>query len=91
MLEPKVPAEPFEQGVSLPDLDARVGAREDAELDDLGADERQCDETEHRVDLPRPSEHVDRAAGEDEHSDEPEEQEDAARERGRASSGCTGA
>ena len=61
VLEPEVPAEPFEQGIALADLNARVGAREHAELDDLGADERQGDEPEHRVDLPRAAEDVGRA------------------------------
>ena len=83
--------EALEQGVALADPHARVGSCEDAELDDLCADQRQRDEAEHRVDLPRLAENVDRAGREDDHAGEPEEEEDASRARGRASSGCTGA
>ena len=91
VLEAEVAAEPLEQRVALADPHARVRPCEDAELDDLRADQRHRDEPEHRVDLPRVAEDVDRAGGEDDHADEPEQEQDARRARGRASSGCTGA
>ena len=74
VLELQPPAEPLEQRIVLADPHARVGAREDAELDHLRADQRERDEAEHRVDLPRAAEDVHRAGREREHADEPEEQ-----------------
>ena len=62
----------------LADTDARIRAREDAELDDLGADERERDEAEHRVDLPRAAEDVDRAGRKREHPAEAEREQSRA-------------
>ena len=59
---------------------------------DLRADQRQGDEPEHRVDLPGPAEHVDRARREQEHPREPQRgARHCAGQRGRASSGYRGA
>ena len=91
MLELQSAAEPLEQRIALPDPHARVRPCEDAELDHLCADQGERDEAEHRVDLPRAAEDVDRPGREDEHADEPEQEQRGARARGRASSGCTGA
>ena len=77
VLEPQALGEAVEPGVVLADADARVRTGEDAELDHLRADQGQRHEPEHRVDLPRAPEHVDRARGEEEHAEEPEEQERA--------------
>src|SRR5439155_27238802 len=79
VLKPEMSSEAFEERIVLYDLDACVRPGEDADLDDLCSDERQRDEAEHRVDLPRPTEDVHGAAREGEHSGEPEEQEKAAR------------
>jgi hypothetical protein len=55
----------------------RVRPREDSELDHLRSNERQRDEAEHRVDLPRMAEDVVRAGRENEHADNPEQQKKA--------------
>ena len=91
VLEPQSPPEAIEQRIVLADPHARVRPREDAELDDLRADQRQRDEAEHRVDLPRPAEDVDRTGRERDHPDDAEQEQRRARVRGTASSGCTGA
>src|SRR5262249_27979103 len=67
------------EGVSLADAHPRVGAREDSQLDDLRPDERHRDEPEHGVDLPGPTEDVDGARREDDHTGEPEQEQEAAR------------
>ena len=77
MLERRPATEALEQRVALADPHARVRPGEDAELDHLRADERQRDEAEHRVDLPRATEDVDGAARQDEHADEPEQEQPA--------------
>ena len=64
----------------LPDPHARVRPREDAELDHLRADQRERDEPEHRVDLPRAAEDVHGPGREHEHPDDAEQQHRRARD-----------
>ena len=77
MLEPDLRRNALEQRVVLAEVRQRVRAREHAELDDLRAEQRERDEREHRVDLPRAAEDVDRPAREHEHPGEPEQQQEA--------------
>src|SRR5205085_6492312 len=80
VFEVEATAEPLEQHIVLVEVRERVHAREEPELDDLRADQRQRDEGEHRVDLPRPPEDVHRAAREHDHPGEAEQDQDAARD-----------
>ena len=68
-------AKPFEKSVALVEMRQCVRSREEPELDHLCAHQRQRDEREHRVDLPRAPENVDGAARQHEHPGDPEQQQ----------------
>ena len=61
---------------SSPNRVRAIAEREQPELHDLCSDEGEGHEAEHRVDLPAPAEHVDGAARERDHPDEPDGKED---------------
>ena len=72
VLEPQLRPEPLDQRVGLVEVEHRVAASEDSELDDLRADQCRQAADDHGVDVEVDTAEVDRAGREREHHHQPE-------------------